>query len=97
MEYSYKFRIYPNMAQIQQIQMTFGCCRFVWNYYLAKTNALYHARGSTMKYNACSSDMTKLKKSLTWLKEVDATALQSSFAGFRHGLSKLLPACKAVT
>ena len=78
MEYSYKFRIYPNMAQIQQIQMTFGCCRFVWNYYLAKRKDLYDASGSTMKYNACSSDMTKLKKSLTWLKEVDATALQSS-------------------
>ena len=31
-----------------------------------------------MNYYECSKDLTKLKKSLTWLKEVDATALQSS-------------------
>ena len=36
MEYSYQFRIYPNPTQAQQIHKTFGCCRFVWNYYLAK-------------------------------------------------------------
>lgn len=31
-----------------------------------------------MNYNACSGDMTQLKKTLLWLREVDATALQSS-------------------
>lgn len=31
-----------------------------------------------INYNACSGDMTQLKKTLSWLKEVDATALQSS-------------------
>ena len=34
MEYSYKFRIYPTAVQAEQIQKTFGCCRFVWNHYL---------------------------------------------------------------
>lgn len=78
MEYSYKFRIYPNKEQENLMQRTFGCCRFIWNYYLAKRKCLYIANGAPMNYNACSSDMTKLKKSLLWLKEVDATALQSS-------------------
>lgn len=78
MEYSYKFRIYPNMAQVQQIQRTFGCCRFVWNHYLALRKEIYEHDGKTMNYNACSGDMTQLKKVLPWLKEVDATALQSS-------------------
>lgn len=31
-----------------------------------------------MNYNACSGDMTQLKKTLSWLKEADASALQSS-------------------
>lgn len=31
-----------------------------------------------MNYYECSKDLTELKKSLMWLKEVDATALQSS-------------------
>ena len=78
MEYSYKFRIYPNAEQAQQIQRTFGCCRFVWNYYLAKRQETYEQCHKTLNYNACSADLTQLKKSLEWLTEVDATALQSS-------------------
>ena len=78
MEYSYKFRIYPNITQVQQMQRTFGCCRFVWNHYLAMRKDLYEQDGKSMNYNACSRDMTQLKKSLIWLREVDATALQSS-------------------
>ena len=75
---SYKFRLYPNRTQESQILRTFGCCRFVWNYYLAKRKEIYEQSGETLNYNASSSDMTHLKKSLEWLREVDATALQSS-------------------
>lgn len=78
MEYSYKFRIYPNIAQAQQIRRTFGCCRFVWNHYLAMRKAFYEQDGKSINYNACSKDMTQLKESLNWLREVDATALQST-------------------
>ena len=78
MEYSYKFRIYPTAVQAEQIQKTFGCCRFVWNHYLALRKDLYEQYGKTMNYNACSGDMTQLKKTLSWLKEADASALQSS-------------------
>ena len=38
MEYSYRFRIYPNRVQENLIQRTFGCCRFVYNHYLATQN-----------------------------------------------------------
>ena len=78
MEYSYKFRLYPTKAQEQQIQRTFGCCRYVWNHYLACRNAAHKLDGHTMNYYECAKDMTSLKKELSWLKEVDATALQSS-------------------
>ena len=78
MEYSYKFRIYPTREQREQIQRKFGCARFVYNHYLTKRQEAYKTDGSTLNYNACSADMTALKKEITWLKEVDATALQSS-------------------
>lgn len=78
MEKSYKFRLYPNVTQEALIRRTFGCCRFVYNHYLAKRIELYSADKSTLSYNACSADMTILKKELEWLKEVDATALQTS-------------------
>ena len=78
MEYSYRFRVYPTKEQTIQMQRTFGCCRFVYNYYLAKRIDAYKADKTTLGYKACSADMTALKKQLPWLGEVDSTALQSS-------------------
>lgn len=78
MERAYKFRIYPNKQQQVLIAKTFGCCRFVYNHYLEKRIELYKTNQETLTYNKCSSDLTILKKELEWLREVDATALQSS-------------------
>lgn len=85
MEYSYKFRLYPTHAQEQQIQRTFGCCRFVWNHYLAQRKAAYDLDGHTMNYYECSKDMTSLKKVRPWLKDVDSTALQSTIRDLDTG------------
>jgi len=78
MEKAYKFRIYPNEKQEQLMQRIFGCCRFVYNYYLALRTEKYEKEGVTFNYNACSADLTALKKELSWLCETDSTALQSS-------------------
>ena len=78
MEYSYKFRLYPNQKQENQILRTLGCCRYVFNHYLAMRKEVYERDGRTFNYYDCASNMTQLKKSLGWLREVDATALQSS-------------------
>ena len=78
MEKAYKFRIYPNKKQEVLIQKTFGSCRFVFNHYLAKRIEMYKNDKSSLNYNACSKDLTKLKRELLWLTEVDSTALQSS-------------------
>ena len=61
MEYTYRFRIYPNKAQENLIQKTFGCCRFVYNHYLAERKTRYETAKEAMNYNACSADLTKLK------------------------------------
>lgn len=80
MEYSYKFRIYPNIAQAQQIHRTFGCCRFVWNHYLAQRIEAYRETEKSPTRFIQDKDLTSLKKQeeTIWLREVDATALQSS-------------------
>ena len=78
MDKAYKFRIYPNGAQIQQIQQTFGCCRFIFNHFLSRRIELYKNNGKTLNYNDCSAEMTGLKTELEWLRTPDATALQSS-------------------
>ena len=78
MEKSYKFRIYPNKEQETLIQKTFGSCRFVYNYYLAKRIELYKQDKSTMNYNQCSKNLKDLKQEFIWLKEVDSVSIQSS-------------------
>jgi putative transposase len=45
---------------------------------LAKWNDAYKETGKGLTYNLCSSQLTQLKKELTWLKEVDSIAIQSS-------------------
>lgn len=77
---AYKIRIYPNKQQIEQIAKTLGCCRFVYNYYLAKSIKDYEEARKPNTYNQNSADLTKLKKldEYSWLKEPEAMALQSS-------------------
>ena len=59
MEYSYKFRLYPNREQEKQILRTLGCCRFVFNHYLAKRKEVYAQDGKTLNYYDCAGDMTQ--------------------------------------
>ena len=78
MEKAYKFRVYPSKKQEILLQKTFGCCRFVYNRYLAMRMSAYEIDKTTLNYNDCSAGLTLLKKEVEWLKEVDATALQSA-------------------
>lgn len=78
MEYSYRFRLYPNKEQQDLIAKTCGCCRFVYNYFLSRRKEVYTATGNGLTYNACSKELTALKVEYPWLKEVDATALQTA-------------------
>lgn len=75
---AYKFRIYPNKEQGILINKTIGCSRFVFNTFLDAWNKAYSSAGKGLSYNKCSGELTQLKKSLIWLKEVDSVALQSS-------------------
>lgn len=77
-EKSYKLRIYPNKKQQELIEKTFGCVRFIYNYYLDKKINLYKEEKKSMSFYDCSKDLTSLKQELEWLKEVDKFSLQNS-------------------
>lgn len=85
---AYKFRIYPNKEQKILIAKTIGCSRFVFNHFLAKWNDAYKETGKGLTYNACSSQLTQLKKELAWLKEVDSIAIQSSLKNLADSYSR---------
>lgn len=78
MEKAFKYRIYPNKKQQELIQKTFGCARFVYNYFLDLRISEYKENGKSLNLSETSKLLTQLKKELTWLKEPDKDALQKS-------------------
>lgn len=78
MEYSYKFRIYPNAEQQTRIQKTFGCSRFVYNHFLAQRISEYKATGKSSTRFQQDKSLTVLKQEIAWLREPDKCALQNA-------------------
>lgn len=78
MERAYKFRIYPNRQQEELIQKTFGCVRYVYNYFLAERKRRYEESKETIGYYECNKALTSLKHApeTAWLREPDKNALQ---------------------
>ena len=87
---SYKYRIYPNKQQRELIKKTFGCCRYVYNYFLDIRIKAYQEHNKTLSYYETSKLLTELKnqEGMEWLKEVDAISLQSSLQDAYYTLPK---------
>lgn len=75
---AYKYRIYPNKGQEVLINKTIGCCRFVFNHYLAKRKFAYENYKISLNYNSNANDLKWLKNQYPWLKEVDSISLQQT-------------------
>lgn len=97
MERSYKFRLYPNKEQENLILRTFGCCRFVYNYYLAQRIEAYRETGKSPTRFMQDKDLTTLKQQeeAIWLQDVDSRALKSelkfldkAYQNFFRGIKK---------
>ena len=69
---AYKFRLYPNNNQEILINKTFGCSRFIYNYFLGicKENNKY------IKVFDMCKEIKTLVETYPWLKEVDSCALR---------------------
>ena len=78
MEKAYRFRFYPTKTQIEKLNCTFGCVRFVYNHFLGLKQELYNKEKKSMSYNECCKALTALKQEKKWLKDVDKFSLQNS-------------------
>ncbi|GBF85649.1 transposase [Aphanothece sacrum] len=89
-----KVRIYPNQPQEIALNRNLGCARFVYNFYLNKTNNQYQETGIGMTYCQMAKDLTQLKKlpDFEWLQESTAATLQQALknleAAFKNFFSK---------
>ena len=65
-----KVRLYPNEAQRELFEKTFGCCRYIWNQMLADQQRFYLETGKHY-----IPTPAKYKNSAPFLREVDNQAL----------------------
>ena len=68
---AYKFRLYPNETQKILINKTFGCYRFVYNYFLDKCKLNGYAKA----FDMCK-ELKEMYENYPWLKEVDSCSLR---------------------
>ena len=89
---AYKYRLYPNKKQRQQIDATIGVCRLVYNLALdIKIQAYKEHQKKLNAFDLCYQ-LIDLKKDYDWIAEVDSQALQAavkkvdiSFKNFYRG------------
>ena len=79
---AYKFRLYPTEKQRILIHKTFGCSRFVYNYYLNYQKE----KGVQKTFDLCK-DLKELENQYEYLKEVDSCALRSSIFDLEDGFN----------
>lgn len=75
---TYKFRLYPNKAQVELLARHFGCARFVYNYFLNQRKEQFRLTGKSDNYYVQAKTLTELKQQVpfVWLKEVNSQTLQ---------------------
>ena len=80
MERGFKYRIYPNASQRDQIARTLGCCRFVYNRALDVKKSAYAKTGKTVSWAELSRMFPAWKRDseTSWLAQADSMALQQS-------------------
>jgi putative transposase len=77
---AYRCRAYPDEAQQQVLNRTFGCVRVVWNRTLAARHARYVTERRGTSYAETDRALTVMKKDpdLAFLKEVSSVPLQQA-------------------
>ena len=76
---AYKYRIYPTEADKILLAKHFGCCRFLYNYFLTYRKSEYE-QGNKVSYYITQKELTKMKalEKYSWLNEVASQSLQMS-------------------
>jgi len=54
-ERAYRYRFYPTEDQKRMLAKTFGCCRWVFNHFLALRSLTWKEEKTNLSYGECSS------------------------------------------
>ena len=77
---AYRFRLYPNATQRLLINKTFGCARFIYNYFLDRCKSNKYIKA----FDMCNEIKT-LSTDYPFLKEVDSCALRCAVFNLEDG------------
>lgn len=95
MEKGYRFRIYPTPSQADQIERTFGACRYVWNHMLELRKAAWEVNRTSLSSADLMRHLTTLKKTTCpWLYEVSNPALQQSIRDLDAAFGNFFMRCR---
>ena len=85
-------RLYPNKSQQEYLSKCFGCSRYLYNYFLNKTQEQYKIDKTFLWYYDFQNEIPVLKKQeeTKWLKEVDSTCLQSAARNLDNALNNFI-------
>ena len=87
--YAIHEEIFPTEKQEKQVWQFFGACRFIYNYMLERNKKIYARRKEkTMSYNKMQNLLPELKEVFSWLKNIDACALQHSCRNLSNAYHK---------
>lgn len=77
---SFKYRLNPTKSQTVQMEKTFGCCRYIYNWaFDLKIKAYQESKKSLSAVDLCKElTFLKQKEDHLWLKEVSNESLQQS-------------------
>jgi putative transposase len=86
---TYRYRLYPNEAQKQELACTFGCSRWVYNWALETKTKAYYQDEESLSFTDLSGRLTSKKKEeeTEWLSEVSAVTLQQSLRNLNQAFT----------
>lgn len=86
----YRFRFYPTEEQAQQLERTFGACRWVYNEGLALRSDAWERHRVRVGFAETCRALTGWKRAeeTAWLREVSSTVLQQSLRHLDQAYSR---------
>ena len=91
----YQFRLYPTKEQRVMLAKAFGCCRFLYNHFLAERNSFYEANKDSnvkkgLSYYDTQRMLTELKKKedTKWLADAPSQMLQQPLRHLDNAFSR---------
>lgn len=88
----YRFRFYPTEEQAEQLERTFGACRWVYNEGLALRSGAWERHRVSVGFAETCRALTgwKQREETAWLRDVSSTVLQQSLRHLDQAYGRFL-------